>query len=208
MATALAAEPLRGCPCCGLVQRLPPAPVGWRAVCDRCGAPFHSPARAQRGRSRAVAAALAALILYVPAVTWPMLRLERLGQVREDNLLGGIMSLLSAGHWFVGSVVLVFSVIVPPVKLLTLLTLGLGGAGFAQRHQAAAYRLVEVVGRWGMLDVMLVAVLVAFVKLGGLAQIKAGPGLTAFALCVLAGLIASLCFDPHFLWREAGPARS
>jgi paraquat-inducible protein A len=155
-----------------------------------------------------VAAALAALILYLPAVTWPMLRLERLGQVREDNLLGGIMSLMSTGHWFVGGVVLVFSVIVPPVKLLTLLTLGLGGAGFAQRHQAAAYRLVEVVGRWGMLDVMLVAVLVAFVKLGGLAQIQAGPGLTAFALCVLASLIASLCFDPHCLWRETGSGRS
>ncbi len=151
---------------------------------------------------RAVAAALAALILYVPAITLPMLRLERLGQVREDNLLSGIVSLLSAGHLFVGLVVLVFSVIVPPLKLITLLVLGLGGAGFAARHQAAAYRLVELVGRWGMLDVMLVAVLVAFVKLGNLAEIQAGPGLLAFALCVLSSLVASVCFDPHDLWRE------
>jgi len=152
---------------------------------------------------RVVAAALAALVLYVPAISWPMLRIERLGQVREDNLIGGVISLLSAGHWFVGLVVLVFSVVIPPVKLATLLGLGLGGAGFARRHQAAAYRFVEWVGRWGMLDVLLVAVLVAFVKLGGLAQIHAGPGLLAFALCVFMSLIASLCFDPHDLWRDA-----
>ncbi|MFO0897888.1 MAG: paraquat-inducible protein A [Pirellulales bacterium] len=193
---------LRGCPCCGLVQQLPPPRSGWRAACHRCHAPFPTARKGTRGRLRAVAAALAALILYVPAITLPMLRLERLGQVREDNLLGGIVSLLSAGHWFVGLVVLVFSVIVPPLKLITLLVLGLGGAGFATRHQAAAYRLVELVGRWGMLDVMLVAVLVAFVKLGNLAEIQAGPGLLAFALCVLASLIASVCFDPHDLWRE------
>jgi paraquat-inducible protein A len=152
---------------------------------------------------RAVAAALAALILYVPAISWPMLRIERLGQVREDNLIGGVVSLLSAGHWFVGLVVLVFSVVVPPLKLVTMLMLGLGGAGFAERHQATAYRLVELLGRWGMLDVLLVAVLVAFVKLGGLAEIQAGPGLLAFALCVFASLIASMCFDPHVLWRVA-----
>jgi uncharacterized paraquat-inducible protein A len=203
MAMVYESVPLRGCPCCGLVQRLPATDAGWRAMCRRCRAPLPSARGGSRGRMRAVAAALAALILFVPAITWPMLRLERLGQVREDNLLGGIASLLSAGYWFVGLVVLVFSVVVPPLKLVTLLVLGLGGAGFAARHQATAYRLVELLGRWGMLDVLLVAVLVAFVKLGGLAEIQAGPGLLAFALCVLASLVASMCFDPHDLWQDA-----
>jgi paraquat-inducible protein A len=153
-------------------------------------------------RARTAAWALAGLILFVPAVTWPLLRIERLGHVHEDGLASGVVTLLREGHLFVGVVVLVFSLIVPPAKLSAMLWLATGGPGGARRHQAFAHHLVDWLGRWGMLDVLLVAVLVAFVKLGDVIEIQAGPGLVAFALCVLASLAASLAFDPHELWRN------
>jgi paraquat-inducible protein A len=152
-------------------------------------------------RARTAAFAMAGLILFVPAVTWPILKIERLGHLREDHLVGGVVSLLQGGHLFIGLVVLLFSLIVPPAKLSAMLWLAAGAPGGARKHQALAHRIVEWLGRWGMLDVLLVAVLVAFVKLGDVIQIQAGPGLIAFGLCVLASLAASLSFDPHEMWR-------
>lgn len=151
-------------------------------------------------RARTAAWSLAGLILFVPAVTWPLLKIERLGHVREDHLVGGVVSLLTGGHLFVGLVVLVFSLIIPPAKMSAMLWLASGGRGGARHHQAFAHHLVEWLGRWGMLDVLLVAVLVAFVKLGDVVSIHAGPGLIAFGLCVFCSLAASLTFDAREMW--------
>ncbi len=197
-----AADRLVGCPACGMVHALEPGPSGGCALCTRCGVKIWSAQRALRMRARTAAFALTGLILFVPAVTWPILKIERLGHVREDHLVGGVLALLREGHLFVGLVVLVFSLIVPPAKLTAMLWLATGGPGGARHHQAFAHRLVDWLGRWGMLDVLLVAVLVAFVKLGDVIDIQAGPGLIAFGLCVLASLAASLVFDPHEMWRE------
>ncbi|MEZ5593922.1 MAG: paraquat-inducible protein A [Gammaproteobacteria bacterium] len=145
--------------------------------------------------------ALVALIFYLPAMTLPMLRVERLGHIREDSLLGGIDSLLTQGYWLVGLVVLLFSVLLPPLKLFALFWLT-RPAFLAHPHRAIMYRWVEHLGRWGMLDVLLVAILVAFVKLGNLVTISAGPGLTAFVLLVLFSLLASLWFDPRAMWQS------
>lgn len=194
---------LKGCHCCGLVQQVPRPPEGKRAVCSRCGTTILSAARLSRSNHRTAAVALAALIFYFPAVMLPMLRVERLGHAHESSLLGGVVTLLADGHLLVGLVVLVFSVILPPVKLMILFVLSAGGSWMHHHHRARTYHLVEFIGRWGMLDVMLVAILVAFVKLGDLVDIHPGSGLLAFTACVVLSLIASLCFDPHCLWEES-----
>ena len=77
-----------------------------------------------------------------------------------------------------------------------------GRFSLRHHHRALTYHLIEWTGRWGMLDVLLVAVLVALVKLGDLMQISAGPGATAFATVVILSLLASACFDPHSLWSS------
>jgi len=196
------ADQLLGCPACGLVHQVDAPLCRGSALCTRCGATMWCSRRATRMRARTAAWALAGLILFVPAVTWPLLRIERLGHVREDGLVQGVMTLLGEGHLFVGLVVLVFSLIVPPAKLSAMLWLATGGPGGGRRHQAFAHHLVDWLGRWGMLDVLLVAVLVAFVKLGDVIAIQAGPGLIAFGLCVMASLAASLAFDPREMWRD------
>ncbi|OQW95259.1 MAG: hypothetical protein BWK79_03040 [Beggiatoa sp. IS2] len=191
---------LVSCHCCGLVQKLPPLSPAQKAVCCRCATPLTHSATTRNHWT--IALATSALIFYLPAMLLPLLRIERLGQRHEDSLLSGLIALFAQGYWFIGSVVLLFSVILPPLKLLTLFMLSNTAFVIHQHHRALLYRLVELLGRWGMLDVMLVAILVAFVKLGNLVHISAGPGLFAFTLLVLLSLLASMTFNPHLLWKE------
>lgn len=198
---------LASCHCCGLVQRLPgTASPGRRAVCRRCRTPF------SRGRFRgnrvSTAWALGALILYLPALILPMLRVEELGHATENSLWGGVVAMLGEGHWLIGMVVLLFSIVFPLVKLVCLLLLGSRRVLGRSEHRAVVYRLVEAVGRWGMLDVMLVAVFLAYVKLGDLLAITPGPGVAAFSAMVIMSLLAGMTFDPHVLWHEPERGRT
>ena len=197
---------LAACHCCGLIQALDG--IAGRADCVRCETRLaHSERR--RDNQPAAAAALAALILYLPAVTLPFLRIERLGLLSDNSLLGGIRALFDERHLLVGTVVLSFSVVLPLLKLGALLTLSLRNQWLPRKHRAITYRMVEHLGRWGMLDVLLVAVMIAFVKLGNLVNFSAGPGLAMFASFVIVSIMASLLFDPHIMWHDgeapAGP---
>jgi paraquat-inducible protein A len=147
--------------------------------------------------------AISALMFYTPALLLPMLHIEQFGHSREAGLLAGVGALWEQGHWFIGMIVLIFSIVLPPLKLIALWLLSEPAIISRQHHRALLYHLVELLGRWGMLDVMLVAVLVAFVKLGDLITIQPGSGLLAFAVMVVLSLLASVIFNPTLLW-DAG----
>ena len=115
----------------------------------------------------------------------------------------GSLALLAHGEWLVGGAVFVCSVVLPLAKLMGILAV----AWFPQRigdgpARARLLRIIEWVGRWGTLDVLLVALLVATLKLGDLVEVSPGPGLSAFAFTVALSLIASGLFDPHAHWNE------
>ncbi len=192
--------PLRACHACGLVHRVGEVPARYRARCTRCHAVIRT-APHPRAAARAAAFALAALLLYPIAMTLPIMTLTELGHTRETTVWAGLVSLLAAGQIAVGLVVLFCSVVAPLFKLGAILTLCSGEMLLPARHRAITYRLVEFLGRWGMLDVVLIAVLVAAVKLGDLVEVSPGPGLLAFAMVVILSLLASVCFDPHGLWE-------
>ncbi len=198
---------MKSCRCCGLIQRVPPVPRGAAAACRRCATRLPVGSAESTGNSLASAIALSALILFLPAITLPFLRIEQLGHTRENSLLGGVVALLAHDEWLVGLTVLSFSIVVPPAKLLALLVLGATPGRLRSRVRAGTLRAVEHLGRWGMLDVLLVSVLLAFVKLGDLVDFGAGPGVYAFGLFVLLSLLAAYFFDPHALWDE-GPMTS
>lgn len=175
-----------------------------RACCARCETSLVKRSVVARSNSRTAAIATAALILYPFAVTLPMLEVERFGHTSAASILEGVASLLSGGHWIVGVVVLLCSIVVPLGKLAALLALSAGGLGLGRRHRALTYRLVEWTGRWGMLDVLLVAVLVAVLKLGDMVTVTAGPAALAFCGVVVLSLAAAASFDPHALWEAEG----
>ncbi len=193
--------PLRACHACGLVHTVGDVPPKHRAFCTRCNAVMRT-APHPRAAARAAAFALGALLLYPIALTLPILTLTELGHTRETTIWSGMVGLLAGGQLVIGLVVLFCSVIAPLFKLGAIFALSAGELLLPSRHRAATYRLVEMLGRWGMLDVVLVAVLVAAVKLGDIVEITPGPGLLAFTTVVVLSLLASAFFDPHSLWND------
>lgn len=192
-------EQLTSCHCCGMVQSIPALLKGQYPACHRCGTKLHYCHHNQNHISGIFA--LAALILYLPAISIPLIRIEKLGYLKEDSLLTSVGTLLSEGYWLVGGVVLIFSILLPIVKLISIIALSYY-RGWHHHSKAYAYRWIEWVGRWGMLDILLMALLVAYIKLGDLVSIHAGPGLTAFTMMVLLSLLASTLFNPKCLWEE------
>ncbi len=140
--------------------------------------------------------------MYFPAILLPILEIERMGHHHQTSLLGGTLDLIWHGSLFVGVVVLVFSICLPLIKLLALLELSYLGIA-KRRHRAWTYRLVEWAGRWSMMDVLLLALLVALVKLGDLVSFQLGTAVIAFVMCVVMSMIASIMFDPHSIWEES-----
>jgi paraquat-inducible protein A len=196
-----AVQSFQACHCCGLIHRLPAVPPGEQAVCTRCGSRFVTHASRQQSASRTAAAALAAFVLFWPAVLLPVLEIEQLGHTHKASILGGIFDLFAHGSWFVGLVVLVFSIVFPLAKIILLLEISLLEL-LHRRHKAWTLRLMEHLGKWSMMDVMLLAFLVMMVKVGDMVEFHLGPAVVAFVACVAMSMVASLSFDPHSIWDD------
>ena len=117
-------------------------------------------------------------------------------------LFRSALGLITQGNLAVGLLVFACSVVVPLVKLATLALLLGRPRGLAPRRRAHAWRALEFAGRWGMLDVLLVSILVAWLELGAWVAVTPGPAAAAFGACVLCSLLASAWFDPHALWAR------
>ena len=148
------------------------------------------------------AAAVGAFVLFWPAVLCPILQIEKLGHQQTSSILSGTLELLMHGNWLVGGVVLLFSIVFPLTKIVLLLELSLLEF-LHRRHKAATLRIMEHVGKWSMMDVMLLAFLVMLVKLGNLVEFQFGPAVIAFIACVTMSMVASLSFDPHAIWEDS-----
>ena len=171
------------------------------AVCQRCRAALSLPSP-RRSASTVVALCLAALVLYPFAILLPVISIDEMGHTNTSTVWSGMVSLFASGQLLVGAVVLLGSVVAPLGKLGAMLTLCLGDLVLHRRRQALTYRAVEWLGRWGMLDVLLVATLVAAVKLGDWVDVHPGPGVLAFTAVVVLSMLASAAFDPKSIWQD------
>lgn len=191
------------CPACGLIQQVESLPPGNMAECCRCGSIV---ARAKpNSLDRTAALSLAALVLYVPANLYPIMRMEFHGSFSESTVWDGCVRLFQDGQWLVAIIVFLASLLIPLLKLLGLfflVTTTRFKPSFARGVRARIYVLIEAIGPWAMLDVFLLAILVALVKLGRIATVTSGPGLLAFASVVVLTILASASFDPKQIWEE------
>jgi paraquat-inducible protein A len=191
------------CKTCGLAQRVEELPPGTVAECSRCGLVIGKGTVNSLGRTAALA--LAALILYVPANIYPILRMDYYGAYSESTVWDGCVKLFQQGQWLVAVIVFLASIIIPLFKLLGLFYLTVTtklGSGNRRRERTWVYKFIEVIGPWAMLDVFLLAVLVALVRLEQLASVFPGPGLLPFAAVVVLTILASASFDPKLIWDE------
>lgn len=191
------------CPTCGLTLQVDPPSRGQRAECPRCGATVSDGPHGSLQLTGALA--IAALILYVPANIYPVLRMHFYGAYSENTVWDGVVGLAKAGQYFVALIVLLASIVIPVLKLAGLLYLVISARfklGRRLRTRTRIYRFIDVIGPWAMLDVFLLAVLVALVKLGQIATILPGPGLIAFSAVVVLTMLASASFDPRAIWEK------
>ena len=192
---------LKSCHCCGLIQQAPTVLGEQTLHCVRCSSQLTQPANRVQSASRTAAAAVGAFFLFWPAILLPILRIEQLGMTHQSSILGGTMELFAHGSYFVGAIVMLFSIIFPLTKIVLLIELSLLEI-FHRKHKAFTLRMMEHFGKWSMMDVMLLAFLVMLVKLGDMVEFSFGPAIFAFILCVAMSMLASLSFDPHAIWED------
>ena len=192
---------LLNCHDCHLLVEAPQGEGHEHGCCPRCGAALHL--RKPNSLARTWALVCAATILYIPANVLPMTVTSALGTTQADTIMSGVIYFIHSGSWEIAAVIFIASVFVPLAKLLILVTLLItvqSRSHWRPKDRTALYRLTEMVGRWSMLDVYVVTILVALVKLGAVATIEAGPAAVYFAAVVVITMIAAESFDPRLIW--------
>jgi len=170
-------------------------------ICPRCGASLHD--RIPNSIGRTWALVLAAIIFYIPANVLPITVVISLGKAQADTIMSGVIYFLHTGMWPIGLIIFLASVFIPMLKLLALMYLLISvqrKSRWRQRDRTLLYRIVEIIGRWSMVDIFVVTILVALVHLGGLATIHAGPGALFFGAVVVITMFAAMSFDPRLIW--------
>jgi paraquat-inducible protein A len=187
------------CHDCGLLSK--PAAHAHDGHCPRCGAHLHF--RKPSSIARTWAFVIAAVILYIPANALPVMDTSSLFGAQTDTILSGVVYLWTSGSWPLAIIVFIASIAVPMLKIIAIIFLTLTAQlrwRWLPRKRAIIYRLVELVGRWSMLDIYVITILVALVQFNALATIKAGPGAIAFGAVVVLTMFAAMSFDPRLIW--------
>ncbi|WP_325170190.1 paraquat-inducible protein A [Noviherbaspirillum pedocola] len=187
--------------CHECAQLCRPAPNGHGMACPRCGATVHL--RKPESVARSWAYLIAAVILYVPANVLPVMETGSLFGSQKDTILSGVVYLWTSGSWELAVVVFIASILVPLAKIFALAFLLISvqlRSRWQPKQRAQLYRVVELVGRWSMLDIYVITILVALVQLKALATIKAAPAAIAFGAVVVLTMLAAASFDPRLIW--------
>ena len=169
--------------------------------CPRCGSEVH--ARKPQSIALTWAYLLTAILLYIPANVLPIMQTSYLGQTNSDTIFSGVMLFIAHGDWPIAIVIFTASVLVPMFKVFVLvyLLISVQRRSLIRSHERTRfYRFTELIGRWSMIDVFVVAVLTALVHIGNLASIQPGWGATAFAGVVIFTMLAANAFDPRLIW--------
>ena len=171
--------------------------------CQLCGSLLHP--RLSNSFQRTTALLISGFGLYIPANIFPIMTYTKLGVGEPHTIVGGIISLIQGDMVPIAMLVLVASILVPLLKLLGISLLLLNVHFRWQNHArkwTMMYRSIAFVGRWSMLDIFMISILVALVDLGGVAKVIAGPAATAFAAVVVLTMFAAKNFDPRLLWDK------
>ena len=152
---------------------------------------------------RTLALLITACVLYIPANLYPIMLTDQLGSTEPSTIMGGVILLIKVGSAPVAAVIFIFSVMVPSGKLMAMFYLvwtAHKGSNVSPQQRSLMYRITEFVGKWSMVDVFVVAILVALVHLGGLLVIRPGIAALAFAGVVIVTMVAAESFDSRLMW--------
>jgi paraquat-inducible protein A len=192
---------LTACHTCHQLVRIDQNHQQQKLSCPRCGSAIHP--RIHNSLLITWMLVGLALVFYIPANLLPMTRVVGLGQIQEDTIMSGVIYFIQSGSWYIGLVIFIASVFVPLLKLTLLMYLLVSVQRKSQwrpRERARIYRITEFIGRWSMVDIYVVTILIALVNLGTLANIDSGPAAIYFAAVVVITIFAAKSFDPRLIW--------
>ena len=193
-------DELVACHECDLLMRKPHLALGEKAQCPRCGYELY--AHRHNVVERSLALVIAALLLYVPANFLPIMELNLLGQASQDTVWSGVVGLFDTGMQGIAVVVFLCSMGIPLLKLLCQLAVLLSiRLNIGRSYGLLIYRIYHHMKDWGMLEVYLMGVLVAIVKLVDLAELSLGLGLTCFVSLLLVQVWLEVVMSPHQIWQ-------
>jgi paraquat-inducible protein A len=191
---------LVACRTCGLVMQRGPVSSPLTS-CSRCTTLLRE--RLPRSAEHTLAWLIAGVVLYIPANVLPVMYVSGVGGEEESTILGGVLSFWQGGSWDIAVLVFTASVAVPATKFLALgalLWTVHRGSSWAMKQRTALYRLVEYIGYWSMLDVVVVALTAALLKFKVLGTAEPRLGIVFFCGVVVSTMIAALSFDPRLIW--------
>lgn len=172
-------------------------------VCNRCNHVVRK--RVKNSLQISLALCFSAILLYIPAMVYPMMEITKLG-VREDStIIEGIISFLEYENYFIAFVIFLASVVIPLVKLLGLFMIFLMlkfKSNLKNRRKVRIYKFIEVIGKWSMIDIYVVAIMASVIQLDEVFNIKSGIASTSFALVVILTMLAAQKFDTRIIWDE------
>jgi paraquat-inducible protein A len=192
---------LLSCHHCGLLCRAAATAQPEANICPRCQTRLHL--RKPNSIRRTWAYLIAGYILYIPSNILPIMEAHSLQDAQIDTIMSGVIYLWLSGSWHLALIVFIASVVVPSFKLLALSWLAISvqfGSNRWTQERANLYRIVDTIGRWSMLDIYVVALLVTLVQLKLFANVHAGPAAVAFGAVVVMTLMAAHSFDPRLIW--------
>ena len=195
---------LQSCEICGLLSR--PAADHGESACPRCGEVLHF--RKRLSIQRTWALLLAAAVCYVPANLLPVLTTTTPAGRESDTILQGVVLLWSPTGWPLSLIVLFASVMIPSAKILALAYLLVSvqrGSIRNGEQRTRLYRVVEIIGRWSMVDVFVDTFTASLVQLQPLMSVEPASGLLFFAAVVVFTMLAVESFDPRLIWDSALP---
>lgn len=186
---------LRSCSCCTAIL---PAD---ESVCPRCSTKGY--VRRRNSLQWTLALLVTSIMLYLPANILPIMVTDLLGSKMPSTILAGVILLWSEGSYPVAAVIFLASIMVPTLKMIAIAWLCWDAKGHGKRDSERMhliYEVVEFVGRWSMIDVFVIAVLSALVRMGGLMSIYPAMGALMFALVVIMTMFSAMTFDPRLSW--------
>jgi paraquat-inducible protein A len=193
---------LVSCEACGLLVR--PASRKEPGHCPRCGGELEF--RRHDVIQRTWALIIAAAICYLPANILPIMITNTFRGTEPDTILSGVVLLYKTGSWHLALLVLIASVMIPLAKLGALSYLLITvqrGSPRNQRDRARLFRLVDIIGRWSMLDVFVVTYTVALIQFQPLMSMAPSTGVLFFAAVVILTIFAAESFDPRLIWDQS-----
>ena len=192
---------LTSCSVCHKIVELDHSDKRRIAVCPRCDNDVYP--RNPNMIQETWALVIASMLFYIPANLLPMMYVETFMGTESDTIMSGVIYFIGSGSYLIGSVIFIASIVVPTIKLFILMYLLISvkkSSTLHKKQRQKLYLLTEIIGRWSMVDVYVVSVMVALVHFGGLTQIKAGMGVNFFLLVVVVTMVAAMRFDPRLIW--------